>query len=122
MADNAQRLEEAIKLKQGGSYDEAVEILSEIVQEDQDNPEIHRQLGLVYGYQGLFDESLEELDKAVQLDDSRSDLLADLAMTHCMLGMYDEAKEEFERVLEMDPENKIAKQQLVYFGDMAAAG
>ncbi len=122
MADTEQRLEQAINLKVEGSYDEAVAILTPLIEEDPGSAEAHRQLGLIYGFQGLFDESLEVLAKAVGLDSSRADILCDLAMTHAMLGMFDEAKEEFERVLELDPGNAKAKEQMVYFTDMAAAG
>ncbi len=122
MADNEQRIAEAINYKIEGSYDEAAAVLVSIIAEDDSNAEAHRQLGLVYGFQGMFDESLEELGKAVQMDDSRADMLCDLAMTHAMLGMYEEAKTEFLKVLSLDPDNKTAKEQMVYFSDLAPTG
>lgn len=121
MADSEQKLQEAISLKVEGDYDAAVPILQEIIETDQNNVEARRQLGLIYGFQGLFDESLEELAAAYGLDSARADILCDLAMTHAMLGMFEEAKVEFARVLDMDPGNKTATQQMVYFGDMAPA-
>ena len=121
MADSEQKLQEAISLKVEGNYDAAIPILLEIVEAEQHNVEARRQLGLIYGFQGLFDESLEELAVAYGLDSSRADILCDLAMTHAMLGMFEEAKVEFLRVLDMDPGNKTATQQMVYFGDMAPA-
>ncbi len=121
MSNSAEQLEQAKRLKADGNYDDAIGILAAILEHEPDNADAHRQLGLVYGFQGLFDESLEELGRAVVLSDGRADVLCDLAMTHCMLGMYEEAKPEFERVLELDPENKTAKQQMVYFSGMTAA-
>lgn len=122
MTTTAERLEQAISLKVEGSYDEAVEILTALLQEDSGNAEVHHQLGLIYGFQGLFDESLQELETASGLQPERVEILIDLAMTYAMLGMYDEAKQGFERVLELDPENRKAREQMVYFEDMAAAG
>lgn len=120
VADSERRLQEAVNHKVVGEYEEAIAILKDILADDPDNAEAHRELGLIYGFQGLFDESVEELTIAVGLDGSRPDFLCDLAMTHAMLGMFDEAKPEFEKVLAMDPENKIAQQQMVYFADTAA--
>jgi len=122
MSTTAERLERAISLKVEGSYDEAVEILTALLQEDSGNAEAHHQLGLIYGFQGLFDESLQELETASGLQPARVEILIDLAMTYAMLGMYDEAKQGFERVLELDPENRKAREQMVYFQDMAATG
>ena len=120
VADSERRLQQAKNHKANGEYDEALAVLNELLAVEPDNADVHREIGLIYGFQGLFDESVEALEKAVGLDDSRADILCDLAMTHAMLGMFDEAKPDFEKVLAMDPENKVAQQQMVYFADMAA--
>ena len=111
----SQHLERAIAFKVEGNYDAAVATLKELLAEDPDLSEAHRQLGLVYGFTGEFDASLEELEKAVSLDGSNLGTRIDLAKTFAMLGMYDEAKTGFEYVLSVDPDNEIAKQQLAFF-------
>lgn len=120
MATNEEMLAQAINLKIEGNYDAAAPLLIEVLASEENHVEARRQLGLIYGFQGLFDESIEELAKAAQLDESRSDVLCDLAMTQAMLGMYEEAKANFEQVLRMDPGNKTANEQMVYFKDLAA--
>lgn len=122
MTEELEKLDQAISLKVEGNYNDAVPLLQDVLASNPGSPEGHRQLGLIYGFMGLFDESLEELVVATGLAPDNTDILCDLAMTHAMLGMFDEAKAEFEKVLESDPDNKQARQQMTYFGDLAAAG
>lgn len=115
MAGIEERIDLGIALKCEGQYDEALVLFQEIAADHPGQPEVHRQIGLVYGFIGLFDESLQELLTAIQLAPEDIGIRNDLALTYAMLGMTDEAKAEFEAVLVVDPNNEIAKRNMVYF-------
>ena len=111
-------LEQGIALRQKGDYDAAVSIIQSAHLEADQLPEMHRQLGLIYGFTGMFDESIEELAKASSLSPERNDIRNELALTYSMLGMNDEAKAEFEEVLRRDPEDEKALANIVFFQDI----
>ena len=110
-------LEKGIALKQQGDYDGAVATLLSSGAAGDDLPEMHRQLGLVYGFTGMFDESIDELKMASSFAPDRNDIRNDLALTYSMLGMNDEAKAEFEEVLLRDPSDEKALANIVFFQD-----
>ena len=110
-----ERLQIATAFRVEGRYDEAEELLLELLKEDSGDPQARREYGLILGFTGRFDESIEELRRVVEEDPNYLDARNDLAMTYAMIGMIDEAKAEFETVLEMDPTNAAALRQIVYF-------
>jgi tetratricopeptide (TPR) repeat protein len=114
MADVAARLEQAVQHRIAGEYDEAVEILKDMLAQEPDLPDAHHELGLDYVFTGLFDESTAELEKAVELAPQSVKFLIDLGKTHTMLGDYEKAIPVFERVLEMDPSNDEAQKNLKF--------
>lgn len=97
MANTDKNLEQGIKFKQVGNYDNAVAEFLAAITNNNRNVEAHRQLGLVYGFTGLFDESIQELETAVNLDPNNVNAKIDLAMTYAMLGMYNNAKDGFRK-------------------------
>ena len=110
-------LEKGIALRQQGDYDAAVSVIQNAHLEADQLPEMHRQLGLIYGFTGMFDESIDELVKASSLSPERNDIRNELALTYSMLGMNDEAKAEFEEVLRRDPADEKALANIVFFQD-----
>ena len=115
MADDiAARLEQAVRHKVEGQYDEAVTLLQQLVADAPDLADAHHELGLVYVFTGLFDESTAELERAVELAPDSIKFLIDLAKTHTMFGDYEKAIPVFERVLELDPGNEEANKNLQF--------
>ncbi len=110
-------LDKAIALKIDGQYDDAVELLQQVLAVEPNSSECRYQLGLVYGFTGMFDESIEELSKASQLAPTSVEIQVDLALTFSMLGMYEEAKCEFEKVLVLDPNNKRALDSIKFLNE-----
>lgn len=97
-----------------GEYDEAIEELKAILEEDSSHAGAHMHLGLIYGFIGLFDESIQELRTAVHLAPMDLVVRNNLAKTYAMLGCIDEAREQFTFVLEQDPTNEEALKNLTY--------
>jgi Flp pilus assembly protein TadD len=111
----AERIEKALALKSDGQYDEALQVLRELLAEEPSNAEGRHQCGLVLGFTGDFDQSLQELKQAVVLAPDNALIRNDLALTFTMLGMYEEAKLEFSAVLQNDQQNQVALRNLTYF-------
>lgn len=114
MADSAERLAQVVRHKVVGEYDEAIEILKDVLAHEPDLPDAHHEMGLVYVFTGLFDESIAELEHAVALAPGSIKFLLDLAKTHTMLGDYEKAIPLFENVLEVDPFNDEALKNLEF--------
>lgn len=115
MGDPKQMLQQAVALKNDGRYDEAEQLLKQLLHIDPRSAEAHHLLGLVYCFSGLFDESIQELETSVRLNPEAIQPRLDLALTYSMLGYEPEAKRELEEVLRRDPNNEMAQRQIVYF-------
>ncbi len=115
MGDPKQLLQQATALKNEGRYEEAEQLLKQVLAAYPNLAEAHHLLGLVYCFTGLFDESIQELETSVRLDPDAVQPRLDLALTYSMLGYEPEAKREFEEVLRRDPNNEMAQRQIVYF-------
>lgn len=68
MSNLAQKYNEAEKLKDQGKYDEAVSLLSEILQEDDKHVLTHLTLGRIYTLTGKYDLAIEHGRKACELE------------------------------------------------------
>ncbi len=115
MGDPKQLLQQATALKNEGRYEEAEQLLKQILAVAPTLSEAHHLLGLVYCFTGMFDESIQELETSVRLNPDAVQPRLDLALTYSMLGYEPEAKREFEEVLRRDPTNEMAQRQIVYF-------
>jgi tetratricopeptide (TPR) repeat protein len=115
MGDPNVLVQQATALKNEGRYDEAEQLLKQVLGINPRHAEAHHQLGLVYCFTGLFDESIQELETSVHLNPESVQARLDLALTYAMLGYEPEAKRELEEVLRRDPTNEMALRQIVYF-------
>jgi len=127
MADDTRMLIEQLfqrgkTLRINGEYQEAITVLTHIIQTDASHASAHMELGLAHCYAGDFDSSLRELELATCLDQTNPEICLHLAKTYTMLGMYDQGATTFRRVLEIsvsgDGHYEEAKKQLSYFAQM----
>lgn len=91
----------SVSLRQGRwhlsreEYPQALEALKRALTGTPDNPEIHRDLGIVYYETGEFDQALEELTTAKQGLEKDGNVIFYLGLTCEQLGEYDRAIEEY---------------------------
>lgn len=89
------------KLRQGrrylekGEYTRALEVLTDAINEDPDNPEIHRDLGIAYYNTKQYEQALNELNKAKEKREKDADVMFYLGLTYERLEKYDKAIEEY---------------------------
>ncbi len=88
-------------LRQGRSYlakeryPQALDALTDALNEDPDNPKIHRDLGITYYKTDQYEQALEELKQAKQGLEKDDRLIFYTGLTYEKLGLYDEAIEEY---------------------------
>ena len=68
MTNTIQKYNAAEKLKDEGKYDEAVELLQQIVSDEPEHVLSHLTLGRIYTLQGKFDLAVEHSQKACELE------------------------------------------------------
>lgn len=68
MSDTTTKYNEAEKLKDEGKYDEAIALLQEILQEDEQHILTHLTLGRIYTLTGKFDLAIEHGKKACEIE------------------------------------------------------
>ena len=97
----------SVSLRQGRwhlsreEYPQALEALKLALSEAPDNPEIHRDLGIVYYKTGEFEQALEELTAAKKGLEKDGNLIFYLGMTYEQLGEYDKAIEEYTNYVQL---------------------
>ncbi|MFP4248082.1 MAG: tetratricopeptide repeat protein [Armatimonadota bacterium] len=118
MAADSGTLQQAHEHRINGEYDEAMELYSQILDEDPEHAEALWGMGLSQMNIGEFDEALEKINQAAEIEPDNQLYLLDAGKHYTMLGMYDEAKPYFERVIELDAASKHgaeAQKQLSYY-------
>ena len=92
-----------------GQYARALEKLTDAVNEDPDNPGIHRDLGQAYYETGQYEQALEELNKAKSKLDKDGKLIFYLGMTYERLEQYDKAVAAYSDYVKLGRFSKIKK-------------
>jgi tetratricopeptide (TPR) repeat protein len=76
-------------------YTQALEVLTDALNEDPDNPKIHRDLGIAYYKTDQYEQALAELNKAKEELEKDGEVIFYLGLTYERLGQYDEAIEAY---------------------------
>ncbi len=92
----------AIKLKDGGHPDEALEILQRLATESPDDPFAHRQIGFARAYQARHAESIAALERALALDPKQGKVWAALVEQFHAAGRKEDAMRAYRRLREID--------------------
>jgi len=106
---NAQsQLTKANKLMLKNKFNEAVDILKNYLQENE-NAEAFLKLGLCYKNLMLNNKALDVIEKANELDSNNIDILTNLASLCSTVGFNDRAVEKYKKVIQLDSTNIFAK-------------
>ncbi len=82
MTDTTQKYNEAEKLKDAGKYDEAIALLTEILEVDPNHVLTHLTLGRIYTLTGKYDLAVEHGRKACELEPSEPFNFTALSVTY----------------------------------------
>jgi tetratricopeptide (TPR) repeat protein len=103
------------KSKQGrkhlerGEYTQALGVLTDALNEDPDNPKIHRDLGIAYYKTGQYEQALLELSKAKEGLEKDGSAIFHLGLAYERLGQYDKAIEEYSNYVKLGRFSSIKK-------------
>jgi len=95
-------------LKDMGRYDEAIEVLEQGRQEDDERPDLHNLLGVCHFKIGDYHTAISHFERAVNLNPSSAMDYANLGVNYNKLGRLDEAKQFFTLALTLDPSLEFA--------------
>jgi ribosomal protein S12 methylthiotransferase accessory factor len=99
-------------LKDMGRYDEAIEVLEQGRQEDDERPDLHNLLGVCHFKKGDYLTAISHFERAVNLDPSSAMDYANLGVNYNKLGRMDEAKQFFTLALTLDSSIEFARDYL----------
>lgn len=102
-------LRQGKKLLSEGEYDRAAEVLINALEEEPDNPEISRNLGIAYYKLGQFNQALDKLEKAKQGLPKDSRLIFYLGLVYEKLEQYDKAIEEYSNYTRLSPLSRFRR-------------
>jgi len=105
-----------VSLRQGrrylskGEYAQALEALTDALNEDPTNPKIHRDLGIAYYKNGQYEQAIDELKKAKQRLKKDSHVVFYLGLTYEQLELYDEAIAEYANYTQLRRFSRMRRQ------------
>lgn len=102
------RMEYAESLYAKGDYDQAKQVLEEIIQKDPDNTDAHYRLGVIYSKQGNMDQSAREFLSVISIDEDYPKALYNLGVIYSSAGpLYSEkdAGLYFNKYLVLEPDS-----------------
>ena len=88
-----------------GEYDRALEYLTRAQTYDAKNPEVFKNLAIVYRHRKEFDKALESAQKSTSLSEGGTDAQLLTGNIYFESGKYDEAIAAYRQVLEKSPDN-----------------
>jgi tetratricopeptide (TPR) repeat protein len=98
------------KYLEKGEYTRALEALTDALNEDPDNPEIHRDLSIAYYNTGQYEQALDELNKAKEKREKDAQVMFYLGLTYERLEQYDKAIEEYSNYVKLGRFNSMKKE------------
>jgi tetratricopeptide (TPR) repeat protein len=100
--ENRYRL--ANKYLEDGNYDEALDILDELLVEYVEYKEAHLAKAITLLQMGQLDESRKSFDTAIRLDNNYAQAYADRGILNDRDGRYEAALHDYRKALKLDPE------------------
>lgn len=94
---------------ENGEYSQALAVLTDALNEDPDNPEIHRDLGIAYYRTKQYEQALMELNKAKEGLKKDGQVIFYLGMTYERIEQYDKAIEEYSNYVKLGRFSSIKK-------------
>lgn len=101
--NKAKRLfKEANKLARAKKYEDAIEILSEIIVLEPWNTEVYIELANSYGFSGKYDAAITVLDQAIATNDSLSYLFHNRGIMYAKLNQNANAIADYQKAIALD--------------------
>jgi len=101
----------ALELMKSGNMDEAISVLTTLIDADPDDAEIHTYLGMAYHKKGDRLHSIHHFEEALRNDESARSYY-NLGMVYEYAHRIDEAVREYQVALSLDPGYKKAEEAL----------
>lgn len=99
-------------LKEQGQYEDAINVLKQGAESDDERPDIHNMLGVCYFKKEEFQTAIFHFKRAVELNPSSGMDYANLGVNYSRLGQVDEAIQYFTVALTLDPSIEFARNEL----------
>ncbi len=96
-------LRQAMLLRQAGSYDEAIRILSQLTLVDADNPRIVAEYGKALAQKGRAQDAVQFLNRAIELSANDWTLYSALGVSYDQMGEQANARLAYEHALALRP-------------------
>jgi Flp pilus assembly protein TadD len=93
-------------------YKKAVETYKKYLEENENDPEAHYNLGQSYANLAQYSEAIRQYREATKLKDDDADMYYDLGVAYTKLAQYDAAAAAFKKSVEIDPDNYRAQDAL----------
>ena len=90
-------------------YTKALAVLTDALNEEPENPEIHRDIGIAYYKTEQYEPALEELNKAKEKLDKDGQVMFFLGLTYERMEQYDKAIEEYSNYVKLGRFSGIKK-------------
>lgn len=94
-------LQEGSKLLGAGRFEEAAQVFTEAILEDQENPTLYYYRGGAFEKSGETDKAVDDYQKAIELKDDFILPLSRLGMIHAKQGNVEKAVESFNQAIEL---------------------
>ena len=101
--------ERGLQLLKSGQLDEAIDLLSKLVEADPDDPRVHTYLGAAYSRKGDRLHAVHEFEEALRLEESAASYY-NLGAMYESLHRIDEAVREYLTATQIDPNHARAAQ------------
>lgn len=96
------------------NYGESVDVLKKGLEKFQDEPELHKQLGITYYFMQQFDSARTSLQKSLAFDSSQVSPKHYLAFVYDQLGKQDSAIVMYKELLRVVPDDPLYMNNLAY--------
>lgn len=102
----------AVTLEQAGKYDEAVEVMEQVLRRYPGNADLKFELGRMYYNSGRADLATRQFQELAAVYPNNSNILFSLAVSYERLGNTKKALEIYSRVYAINPDNQVLKEKV----------
>ncbi len=105
---DSERLAQVEALVEQGNVDAAIQLYTEMLGEDESDPELLYKRGLLYFQQEKYQESLEDMDKVVQSDRKNSNAFLYRGVSRIQIAKVRLGTRDLEKAVELNEKNGTA--------------
>ena len=106
-------LGKGIQLIRDVENEKAIKILQQVLEEDQDNPEVYRHLGLAFFNLGNYSRAKSHWKRCVELEPMHHQTWWNLGQVNEVIGDFDQAIEAYEKAV-LSTEKKFPEKAIRY--------